>query len=84
MGVAIDTAFALLKEEPPSKPCKDCGELALKIRLPIWELNGLCFSCLVRRMQELGMTGDESMLDMINSKISGEGQAGDQQRRDLQ
>jgi len=78
---AFDKAWGVIKEEN-AKPCKDCGNPApVGFMHPIWELNGLCFPCIARRTNS-----DESttMLDLVNAKLSEQGQAGDQQRRDLQ
>ena len=73
-------------------PCRDCGEKTLRQNNPLFELSNLCHSCYLRRTSELGaVDADEetgrpatTMLDLINAKMSEEGQAGDQQRRDLQ
>ena len=72
--------------------CRDCNEKTLKRRNPLFELSNLCYSCYQRRTSELGaVDADEetgrpatTMLDLVNAKLSEQGQAGDQQRRDLQ
>jgi len=76
----------------PLVSCKDCGEKTIKIRNPIFELSGLCPSCFKQRTGKMGAVEENeetgrpatTMLDLINAKMSEEGQAGDQQRRDLQ
>jgi len=89
MSKAFSIGWSLSKNE---KPCKDCGEPAMtNFRFPIWEFNGLCAKCFVRRLREAGVVeGDEETgrpgttpLDMINAKMTQDGQAGEQQRRDL-
>ena len=88
---AFDRAWDVVKED--AKPCKDCGNPApVGFRFPIWELNGLCFPCFTRRTKDMGAVEEDeetgrpatTMLDLINAKLSESGQAGDQQRRDLQ
>jgi hypothetical protein len=89
-GEPMDMAWSLLKE---NQPCKDCGQPApTNFRMPIWELNGLCFDCIDRRMKEMGATQEANeetgqpattMRDLLNAKISEAGIAGDRQREDL-
>ena len=89
---AFEKAWSVIKEEN-AKPCKDCGNPApVGFMNPIWELNNLCFPCITRRTKEMGaVDADEetgqpatTMRDLVNAKLSEQGQAGDQQRRDLQ
>ena len=73
-------------------PCRDCGEKTLKRNNPLFEFSNLCYSCLKRKEYELGVVEEDeetgrpatTMLDLINAKLSESGQAGDQQKRDLQ